>query len=161
MVKDHMKWAFIGKLFFSLLLTLGGGMISGSVTRDAVLNWYPSIIKPEGTPPPIAFPIAWTVLYILMAISLTFFWDSKTKNKKLGALFFFIQLFFNFLWSTLFFYLQNPLMGVIDIFLIILFTILTINQFWRHSKWASVLLMPYLIWISYAFYLNLFIWIYN
>jgi benzodiazapine receptor len=155
------KEVFYGKLVISLMLCLGGGWLSGLVTKNGLEGWYQGLLKPEGTPPKIVFPIVWTALYILMAISLTYFWTSPTKNKSKGTFFFLTQLVLNFLWSYLFFYLKNPLLGLIDIGVLILFVILTINSFWKHSKWASVLLIPYLIWISYAFYLNLFIWISN
>lgn len=155
------KETFYGKLVLSLILCLGGGWISGLVTRHGLEGWYQGLIKPEGTPPKIVFPVAWTILYILMAISFTFFWTSQTKKKGKATFYFFVQLALNFLWSYLFFYLENPFYGLIDIGLLIVFVILTINSFWRHSKWASVLLIPYLIWISYAFYLNLSIWISN
>lgn len=160
-MQEQKKSSFFDKLLFSLILCLGGGWLSGLVTRNGLEGWYQSLLKPEGTPPKIIFPIVWTILYILMAISLTEFWRSEIKNKAIPALYFFIQLFLNFLWSFLFFYLEKPLYGLIDISILIVFVILTINSFWKYSKWSSVLLIPYLIWIGYAFYLNFYIWLFN
>ncbi len=149
------------KFFTSLLLCVGGGWLAGLLTREGVKEWYPHLIKPYGTPPDIVFPIMWTILYILMAISLTLLWISNTIEKKVAFLLFGIQLLLNFMWSWLFFYLQSPTIALVDIILLWFFVFLTICAFWRHTRYGSCLLLPYLIWITYAFYLNLCIWIYN
>jgi tryptophan-rich sensory protein len=151
----------IKKLFACLLLCLGGGWFTGLLTQNGVKNWYPHLIKPQGTPPDIVFPIVWTVLYILMAISLTLLWTSRTAQKKGAFWLFGIQLFLNFIWSWLFFYLQRPGFALIDIILLWIAILLTIICFWRHTRYGSYLLLPYLAWVTYAFYLNLFIWINN
>lgn len=153
--------SFLKKFIISLTVCLGGGWLAGLVTQHGVKEWYPLLVKPYGTPPDYIFPIAWSILYFLMAVSLTLLWVSKTTGKKGAYIYFFLQLFFNFIWSWLFFYLENPLLGLIDITILWVFILLTINSFWIHTKAGSALLIPYLVWVSYAFYLNLFTYIYN
>lgn len=152
---------FVQKLFPCLLLCLGGGWMTGLVTQHGVKTWYPHLIKPYGTPPDITFPIVWTILYVFMAIALTLLWTSNTKGKKAAFLLFIIQLFLNFIWSWLFFHLQEPGLALLDIVLLWFTILLTIKYFWTHTRYGSYLLMPYLAWVTYAFYLNVFIWIYN
>lgn len=161
MEQQKNKVFFMGKFFISLLLCLGGGWLTGLLTRYGVKNWYPHLIKPSGTPPDIVFPIAWTILYTLMAISLTLLWISNTTQKNRAFLLFYIQLFLNFSWSWLFFYLQLPGIALIDIIFLWISIFLTIYYFRRHTRIGSYLLIPYLAWVTYACYLNLYIWIYN
>jgi tryptophan-rich sensory protein len=152
---------FIRKFFLCLILCFGGGWLTGLLTQHGVKEWYPHLIKPYGTPPDIVFPIVWSILYISMAIALTLLWISETTGKRGAFLFFTVQLFFNFIWSWVFFYLQQPGYALIDIVLLWLSVLLTISFFWHHTRVGSCLLIPYLFWVTYAFYLNLFIWIYN
>lgn len=155
------KSSFLVKFLLCLLLCLGGGWLTGFQTQTGVRDWYPHLTKPLGTPPDFVFPIVWTILYILMAISLTLLWTSRTVQKQTAFLFFGIQLFLNFIWSWIFFYLQRPGAALIDIVLLWIAISLTIYHFWRHTRYGSYLLLPYLAWVTYALYLNLFIWIYN
>lgn len=153
--------SFTQKFLLCLILCLGGGWLTGLTTQHGVKEWYPHLIKPYGTPADIVFPIVWSVLYISMAVGLTLLWISKTSGKKLAFLFFTIQLFLNFIWSWLFFYLQEPGLALVDIVLLWFSILMTICFFWTHTRYGSYLLVPYLVWVSFAFYLNLFIWIYN
>lgn len=153
--------SFIPKFFLCLILCLGGGWLTGLITQHGVKEWYPHLIKPYGTPIDIIFPIVWSILYVFMAMALALLWISKTAEKKKASLSFAIQLFLNFIWSWLFFYLQQPALALIDLVLLWFFILLTIRFFWEHTRYGSYLLIPYLVWVSYAFYLNLFIWIYN
>lgn len=161
MLSSQNQYSFMQKLFPCLILCLGGGWLTGLVTQHGVKEWYPHLIKPYGTPPDIVFPIVWSILYTFMAIALALLWTSHTSGKKLAFLFFIIQLFLNFIWSWLFFYLQKPGLALLDIVLLWFTILMTIRFFWAHTRYGSYLLMPYLFWVTYAFYLNLFIWIYN
>lgn len=152
---------FIEKFLLCLLLCLGGGWLTGWVTEQGIKEWYPSLIKASGTPPNIVFPIVWTILYIFMAIALTLLWVSKTTKKKTAVLLFGIQLLLNFSWSWLFFYLEQVGLALVDITLLWICIFLTVICFWKHTRYGSYLLLPYLAWVSYALYLNLFIWMYN
>lgn len=145
----------------SLILCLGGGWLTGYMTQHGVKEWYPELIKPYGTPPNVIFPIVWTLLYILMAASLTLIWTAKAVNRTKALFFFFVQLFLNFSWSWLFFYQKSPGFALVDITFLLLFIWLTIGALWKEQRIAAYLLLPYAIWVSYAAYLNLFIWLNN
>lgn len=155
------KASFIKIFSVSLVLCLGGGWLTGLLTQHGVKNWYPHLVKAPGTPPDIVFPIVWTILYFFMALALTLLWKSPTNRKKAAFWLFGAQLTFNFIWSWLFFYLQRPDIALIDIVLLWISLFLTIGSFWRHTRYGSYLLVPYLAWVTYAFYLNLFIFLNN
>lgn len=157
MMENYEKNQFFKIFIFALLLCLGGGWLTGLITQSAVHEWYPRLIKPSGTPPNYVFPIAWTLLYSLMAISLTMLFTSHTKDKAIAYCLFGIQLGLNFLWSWIFFYLRRPDLALFDVIALWIFILLTILAFWRHTHLGSYLLLPYLAWVSYAFYLNFFI----
>lgn len=120
------------------------------------MDWFDSLNKPFLNPPDWIFTPVWIVLYIMMFFSLFLFLKSrKNESKKIPLIFFLIQLGLNFAWTPVFFGLKNILFGYIIIVLMYIFLILTIITFFRHSKIASLLLLPYLLWISFAAYLNL------
>lgn len=152
---------FAKRLVLSLLLCLGGGWLSGIVTEFGIKDWYNHLIQPAGTPPNKVFPIVWTLLYILMALSLTLFWQSPLGKKQMPTLFFGLQLVLNFSWSFLFFGLRSPGIALFDLVLLLICVLGTIITFWRHTQVGSLLLIPYFAWITYALYLNYFIWILN
>lgn len=156
-----MSREFYKYLFFSVFLCLGGGWLSGLVTQQGVNDWYRYLIHPPGTPPNIVFPIIWTILYLLMAISLALLLSSPSKNKKTPILLFALQLILNFGWSWLFFGMRSPLMALIDLTFLWICIVGTIVSFKKHSAASAYLLVPYLAWVTYAGYLNLFIWIKN
>lgn len=149
------------KLLVALLICLGGGWLSGLVTQESVLTWYPLLNKPSWTPPDALFPIAWSILYILMAIALYLIWSDPKVDSPLPLYLFGLQLFFNFSWSFLFFYLRSPLAGLLDITLLIITLVPTVYLFWSYRKLAGWLLVPYLGWTIYALFLNAFIWANN
>jgi translocator protein len=152
---------FLKKLPLSLLLCLGGGWLTGLITQQGVQQWYPHLTKPFGTPANIVFPIVWTILYFLMSIALALIWNIDTKQKSRALLFFAIQLFFNFSWSFFFFYFHNIGLALVDISLLWIFIFLTMREFWNYTHLGTFLLLPYLVWVTYALYLNLFFLILN
>ena len=107
-------------------------------------NWYNSLIKPPMAPPNSIFSPVWGVLYILMLVSLILYIKEQKANKLSGYIYFSIQLFLNIIWSPIFFGAES-ILGVI----------LTIKKFYNVSKLSAILLIPYLIWILFATYLNL------
>ncbi|QLH36605.1 MAG: tryptophan-rich sensory protein [Parachlamydiaceae bacterium] len=131
------------------------------VTQQGIRDWYDHLIHPPGTPPNFVFPIVWTILYTLMAISLALILSSSEQNKKIPLVFFALQLIFNFSWSWLFFGMRSPGLALVDLGLLWLCIFGTIMTFWQYSRMSSYLLFPYLGWVTYAAYLNLFIWINN
>ena len=116
--------------------------------------WYKSLIKPILAPPDWVFAPAWGILYLMILSSFFVFLISKHENKKFGYLYFFIQLFLNIIWTPIFFSLQNIGLAFLVILLLDIFVFFTIYEFLKISKLAGLLLVPYLLWILYATYLN-------
>ena len=128
-----------------------GSMASTSTGTD---SWYLSLNKSELNPPSYVFGLVWPILYIFMMVS------AFLAHKKIFSLFIF-QLFFNAIWSWLFFRFQMPLVALLDIYLLIVINIYILNLMYKESKLAFFLFVPYVLWISFASYLNLFIVINN
>lgn len=151
MIKKNNFLSLLGFLF----LCYGVAGLESFATHASLDPWYAQLQKPSWNPPTWVFAPVWTFLYFLIAVAGWLFYVSKESLQKGRALFFyFIQLFFNFLWSFLFFYLKSPFLGLIDIVLLILFLCLTIQAGSNVSRWGSLLLIPYLIWTLYAATLN-------
>jgi tryptophan-rich sensory protein len=153
----------ISKLLASILLCQFAGVIGSVFTASSLDNWYLLLEKPSFNPPSWVFFPVWTALYTLMGISLYLVWEKglqKPEVKK-GIFIFGIQLGLNSLWSFLFFGLKSPYYAFIEIILLWLAIFLTILQFRKISKTASYLLLPYIIWVSFAAVLNYYIWILN
>ena len=128
-----------------------GSMASTSAGTD---SWYLLLDKSVLNPPSYVFGIVWPILYILMMVS------AFLAHKKIFSIFI-IQLFFNASWSWLFFRFQMPLIALLDIYLLIAINIYILNLMYKESKLAFFLFIPYVAWISFASYLNLFIVINN
>ena len=146
-----------GLLTGSVLVCLITGGLGSIFTKTGPGTWYAEeLIKPDLTPPGFVFGIAWTVLYILMGISLYLLLarDLKLKEVRIAVSFFFIQLTLNFGWSYLFFGLESPLAGFACIILLWVFILLTIVSSYRVNKNVSCLLVPYIIWVTFAAFLN-------
>jgi tryptophan-rich sensory protein len=142
-------------LLISILLTQGSGIIGSFATISSVSSWYLTITKPSFNPPSWIFGPVWTTLFFLMAISLYIIWvKGRIKLVKL----FIVHLFFNILWSYLFFGLQNPGLALIEIIFLLIFIAYLAYTFYKVDKWAGILLLPYLLWGSFATFLNYSIW---
>ena len=139
-------------LIVSVILAAAiGSMASTSAGTD---SWYLLLNKSELNPPSYVFGTVWPILYILMMVS------AFLTHKKIFSIFI-IQLFFNAAWSWLFFRFQMPLLALLDIYLLIAINIYILNLMYKENKLAFFLFIPYVIWISFASYLNLFIVINN
>lgn len=148
-------------IFVAIAICFGIGYSAQIFQAHSLATWYPTLDKSVLTPPNEAFPIAWGIIYICSCISIGLVWDKQTMlDTGLGWLFF-LQLIFNFAWSVLFFYLQDPLSGLIDIALLDLTVIFYTLTCYRINRFASLLFIPYLIWLTLATYLNLYIVINN
>lgn len=139
------------------------GIFSTPFTISAISTWYVFLNKPFFSPPNWIFGPVWTLLYFLMGVSAFLIWKKGLKNKKVkkALSYFLIQLFFNFLWSFLFFGLRSPFMGLFDIILLLGSIVITIIAFYKISKFAAYLLIPYLVWVSFATVLNIAIVVLN
>ena len=125
-------------------------------------EWYKKIKKSPLSPPNWVFGVVWPILYFLMFISLFIVWTNKKCYPYCSALnYFFIQLILNLSWTTIFFYYKRTLLALIDIILIICFTIITYIKFTKINKIAAYLLIPYLCWLFVAFSLNMYIVLFN
>ena len=157
-----MKPTDILKLVASVILCQLAGFLGSLFTTPAVPTWYKTLNKPFFTPPNWIFSPVWISLFILMGISLFFVWRRPDHPRFKPALFFFfVQLILNVLWSVAFFGLRSPLLGLMDIVLLWIGILLTIQNFSKVSKFAGVLLLPYLLWVSFAALLNFSLWVLN
>ncbi len=140
-------------IFISLCILTG--VISSFIMSDGLDRWYPNLIKSPLNPPDWFFAPVWSVLYIMMGLSVWFAWkESEKETFRVAGVLFFTQLILNGLWSFLFFYLENPLAGFIDILCLDLILFITIAVFYRLSSKAAWLLSPYGVWLLFATYLN-------
>ncbi len=140
------------KLVLSILACQAAGLLGSIFTIPAIGNWYAGLIKPALTPPNWVFGPAWTILYLLMAISLYLY--SEAGGTRKGYAIFGLQLVLNILWSVLFFGLQSPLLGLAGIAALWASIAMTARVFWATDRKAGYLLLPYLAWVSFAAYLN-------
>ena len=151
------------KLVASIALCQSAGLLGSFFTVPAVSGWYETLKKPDFSPPNWLFGPVWISLYTLMGISLFLVWNTTggRSHFKKGMLFFFIQLVLNALWSIFFFGLRSPLAGLIEMVLLWATIVITFLYFIKLSRWAGILLLPYLAWVSFAFVLNFNLWILN
>ena len=117
--------------------------------------WYYNLTKPPLAPPDWIFPPVWSILYFSMLVALLLYLFKPSQNKKSGYIYFIAQLILNLLWTPAFFYLQNIVLALIVIILLDIFVILTIKSFYKVSKISALILIPYLVWILFATYLNI------
>ena len=149
-------------LIISLLISLGVGALSGFLTKDS-MKTFESLVKPALSPPGFVFPIVWTILFILMGVSAYLVWtsDAPRIQKQRALAVYGVQLAINFLWSIIFFNLDAYLFAFVWLLLLWLMIILMIYLFGKISRPAAYLQIPYLLWVSFAGYLNLAIYLLN
>lgn len=141
-----------------VLLCLIAGLVAGRLQAESVAVWYPLLVKPALTPPDIAFPIAWGIIYLCMGLSLG---RVLRYGDKRYVTLWFLQLAVNFLWSVFFFYLRSPLAGFVDILLLDALVIVYICRVRHRTPSAAWLFAPYVLWILFATYLNGYILVKN
>ncbi|MFN8325447.1 TspO/MBR family protein [Flavobacterium sp.] len=147
-----------------VLTCLAVGYFSSLITRENIPTWYVTLKKPIFNPPNWVFAPVWTILYIMMGIAAGRVWnkvDNDLQNVKKGMYFFIVQLALNALWSYLFFGIHNLFLSLIEIILLWLMIYETMVQFKKVDKLASKLLIPYLVWVSYATILTASVWYLN
>lgn len=148
---------------FSIGISLSVGIISALLTRKN-MNIYEEVITPPLSPPSFLFPVVWTVLYILMGISAAMIHTDNLalKRQKDRTLFTYAaSLFVNFLWSILFFNMRAFLFSFLWLLLLLYLIVSTILQYRKINQTAAYLQIPYAVWVTFAGYLNLGIWILN
>jgi len=145
----------------SILICLTAGAVGSFFTSTSVNFWYRTLNKPSFNPPDWLFAPVWTTLYILMGISLYIILGSDNNKKRAALIVFSIQLALNLLWSAIFFGLRNPTFALIEIIFLWFSILVAIFIFRRISIFASILLVPYILWVSFAVLLNSLIVILN
>lgn len=152
------------KLVVAIIICQGAGFIGSIFTSPTVKSaWYINLSKPSFQPPNWLFGPVWGLLFLLMGISVYLIWNNQDINVKLFiplAIFIF-QLILNILWSFLFFHLKNPWWAFIEIIILWFAILVTIIAFYRIVKMAGLLLTPYLLWVTFAAFLNYFLWTLN
>jgi translocator protein len=135
------------------------GLIGNLFTTPAIPEWYAQLDKPAFTPPSWVFGPAWTLLYILMAVAAWRVWWLAGFGGARGALtLFFLQLALNAGWSVVFFGLRAPGWALLEIALLWIAIVATTWAFFRHSRLAGALMVPYIAWVTFAAALNAAIW---
>jgi len=160
-----MKKKNILLLVVCLLLTEALGVLGGLFNVNTLNTWYVELVKSPLNPPSWVFGPAWTILFALMGIALylvirhghaRFFGPHKAFTPAIAA--FIVQFVLNGLWSYFFFYLQSPVLGFIEILLLIISIVVTMYYFYKIKPAAAYILIPYLAWVCFATYLNFSIW---
>lgn len=144
------------KLIVALAVCQIAGLVGSLFTTPAIAGWYTALEKPDFTPPNWVFSPVWIGLFILMAVAAFLVWDKdfSTKGVKTALAFFGIQLLLNVLWFILFFGCRSPFLALVEIVTLWLAIAVTILTFYRLSKPAAFMLVPYLLWVSFATALN-------
>lgn len=151
MAKKFSWKIFVICLVLVYLIAFIGSIFTSEKTNS---SWYENI-KPDITPPNYVFPIVWNILFFLIGVSLYTAWtNSKIKHKKKIALVFGINFFLNILWSIFYFGLENPKLAFAEITVLWFSILAMIFTTWKISRRASYLLIPYLLWVSFAIILN-------
>lgn len=157
MSRKNLKIYIIGAL---IALAVGG--LSGLLTRGSMDIYAETVIKPPLAPPGWLFPVVWTVLYALMGIGSAIIWLAPPGTERNRGLNLYIaQLIVNFFWSLIFFNAQAFGFAALWLILLWVLVLLMILQFWKVDRLAAKLQIPYLIWLTFAAYLNIAIWILN
>ena len=146
-------------LTFILLITFLASGIGGFTTATFKEPWYSQIILPSFNPPSWVFGPVWTVLYILMSVAIWRIWINYYDNKILNL--YFLHLFFNTIWSIIFFGFHLIGLALLDLVLILIFIVLLMKIYYSKDKISFSLMVPYFLWSSYALVLNFNIFILN
>lgn len=156
-------WKRLKPYIISILIALGTGGLSAFLTKNS-MEVYKNINQPPLAPPMILFPIVWFILFILMGISSAIIYTQRSTNPRealSGLIIYGLQLIVNFFWSIIFFNMQAYLFAFIWLLLLWVLIIMMILQFRKISHLAAYLQIPYLLWVTFAGYLNIMIFLLN
>ena len=143
------------RLFVCILLTLAVGGLGGVATADGVAGWYETLNKPSFNPPNWIFGPVWTLLYLIMGISLWRIWEQPVSiHRNRAVRIFFIQLTLNFSWSFIFFGMGEIALAFAEICLLWICIAIMIRRFYAVDRTAAFLNIPYLLWVTFASVLN-------
>ena len=156
----YLKMKYIQPVLWAVLC-LAVGMVAGALQAGSLKAWYPSLDKSALTPPDWVFPLAWTILYVLMGLSIGLARKSDRPGRTPLTGIFLVQLAVNFLWSVAFFFLRSPAAGL---GLISVLFLLLLLYAWKSKGINNVsfqLFIPYILWVGFAWYLNLHVFLHN
>ena len=155
-------WEKFKPYIISILIALGVGALAAWLTRGS-MNIYSSVNTPPLSPPAWLFPVVWTVLYILMGISSAIIYQKGKEGGDVKAALdvYILQLAVNFIWSIVFFNMRLFFLAFLWIILLWILIFVMIKRFWQIDKTAAKLQIPYLLWVTFALYLNLMIFLLN
>lgn len=148
------------QLLVSILISLGVGALAGFLTMGS-MEVYGSLNQPPLAPPAWVFPVVWSILFLLMGISAYLIWASHSPLRRAALIVYGVQFAVNFCWSLIFFNLQNYAFAFFWLLLLWVLIVIMIVLFAKISKPAAWLQVPYLLWVTFAAYLNLSIWLLN
>ena len=154
-----LKNKFISFVLF-FIITYSSSFIGGFVTVTFKEPWYSQLVKSNYNPPDWVFAPIWTTLYLMMTLAIWFFWHSKNKDMNTVYIYF-IHIVFNTTWSIVFFGLHQILLALIVLLVLIFLIIILILRFKRVNLVSYYLMIPYLLWTTYALFLNLNLLILN
>lgn len=149
------------QIIIPILLCFLTGFLGSRFQVSAIANWYPHLNKPDLTPPNIIFPIAWSILYLMMGLSIGLILNSNSRKKRYFVKIFLLQLLLNLTWSISFFYFQCPVAGLVNIVLLEVVIIYYALSVYPIRRMSALLFVPYALWVSFATYLNFYILLYN
>lgn len=144
------------KLFVSVVGCELVGLLGTPFTISAIPTWYATLNKPFFAPPNWLFGPVWTLLYFMMGVSFFLIWKQGLQKKKIktASMYFLAQLALNFIWSPIFFGFRAPLFALVVIVAMWAMIVMTMKKFYPLSRFAFYLLVPYLLWVSFATLLN-------
>ena len=144
----------------SILIALGVGALASALTMGS-MDLYETAVTPALSPPAIVFPIVWTVLYILMGISAALIYASVDPDRWTSLTVYALQLAVNFVWPLLFFGAQKYFAAFVCLVILFLLVVIMILRFYKINKTAAYLQIPYVLWLLFAGYLNVGVWLLN
>jgi tryptophan-rich sensory protein len=148
------------KIIIAIIICEAAGLIGAIFTTPNIASWYATLDKPVFSPPNWLFGPVWTTLYFLMGIAVALIWQKGLKEQKVkkSFIFFWVHLFFNAIWSIIFFGWHQIFWAFCDIIIIWLMILILLIMFGRLKKSAAYLLIPFFIWVSLASVLNFALW---
>ncbi|MGY3055202.1 benzodiazapine receptor [Pedobacter sp. UYEF25] len=153
----------LAALIINIALTLGVGSLGAWATVGGIKSWYPNLNKPTFNPPNWLFGPVWTMLYILIGISAYLVWQKRSSIAHFPRTIaiYLIQLILNLAWSFIFFYMHEIGFALAEIILLFMMILFNGFYFYRISKWAGFLFIPYLLWVAFASFLTFSIFMLN
>ncbi len=137
------------------------GYLSRILQSDSLIEWYPTLVHSPLTPPARVFPVVWGVLYLLIGLSAGLMWGRPTIYSRLLFTLFCVQLFLNVAWSFCFFFMQSPLMGLVVILALDMVVLVYTAGMFVVNRLCGWLLVPYVLWLIFATYLNGYVAVFN